>query len=132
MNLLNTPQIEIKVTGSGTSEHVANALRSIADSLELGDHVVKLNGTGKCNWEGPTLMTVITEGNIVVDDEDDNDPNEGNISPDDVIKIANSIGHEVSAEEIKQVLELYPSEARNDPSGNWTEILEQCICTVKS
>lgn len=54
-------QLEIKITGEGTANEIAAALKGIAFELESGDHINGINEKGECEWEGPILMTTITE-----------------------------------------------------------------------
>lgn len=54
--------LNIKITGGGTAAEIAGALRQIAQELENGEHIVKVEGIGECEWEDSTLITTITEG----------------------------------------------------------------------
>ena len=51
--------IEIKITGSGTAEKVAEALRSLASDIASGEHNSSIELLGKCEWEDATLFTEI-------------------------------------------------------------------------
>lgn len=53
--------IEIKISGSGKPAEIAGALRQIAQDIDNKEYVIKLEGTGKCEWEDSNLMTTITE-----------------------------------------------------------------------
>jgi len=55
------PMYELLITGSGTSKELAAALRSIAYDLAAGAHIAAVQDDGRCEIEGPTLMTTITD-----------------------------------------------------------------------
>lgn len=48
----------------------------------------------------------------------------------DVERVASSIGQRLTEAEKTQVLEMYPSEQEQDPTGSWVEVIEQCIYNV--
>jgi hypothetical protein len=52
---------EIKITGSGNNVQIAEALQSIALEILAAEHEIALQKFGKCEWEGPCLMTVVKE-----------------------------------------------------------------------
>ena len=49
------------------------------------------------------------------------------ITNEDVIQISNDLGFNPSLEQIKQAVEMYPSAVEQDPTGNWSEIVEQIL-----
>jgi len=52
------------------------------------------------------------------------------ISPEDVKQVADSINVELTEAEIKEVIERYPSEQEEDPTGTWNLVIDhiiQCI-----
>lgn len=53
--------LEISITGEGTAEEIAKALKALAFELESGEHVNGIRDKGICKWEDPTLYTEITE-----------------------------------------------------------------------
>lgn len=54
-------QLEIKITGYGTAEQIADALKSLFSNLAYGDHISGIEDWGKVEWEDPTLFTTIVE-----------------------------------------------------------------------
>jgi hypothetical protein len=52
------------------------------------------------------------------------------INKTDVISIATAINKTLTNEQIEKVLELYPSEQENDPTGTWNLVIEHCINLV--
>lgn len=52
------------------------------------------------------------------------------LTKEDVIEVASSIGVTLTDDQIDEVLEMYPSEQRNDPTGTWELIIEHCIDMV--
>lgn len=52
--------MEIKITGSGTRNELAEALANIAHAICNGDYLVELDTKGECEMEDSTLYTVIT------------------------------------------------------------------------
>jgi hypothetical protein len=48
----------------------------------------------------------------------------------DVINVGVSLKKVLTNDQIKEVLELYPSEQRNDPTGTWELVIEHCINLV--
>jgi ribosomal protein S16 len=52
------------------------------------------------------------------------------INKTDVENVAKSINKTLTNAQIEQVLELYPSEQENDPSGTWDLVIEHCIDLV--
>ncbi len=53
--------IELKIRGSGNPQEVSAALIQIAQDISLGNHINGINERGKCEWEDPCLMCLITE-----------------------------------------------------------------------
>jgi len=62
-------EYNIRISGSGTSEEIADALRKLAEEFELGSHVAQIEKTGECEWEDYCLMTEITEVTYGNDDD---------------------------------------------------------------
>ena len=87
----NTMQLDIKITGQGTAEEIANSLETIAKELRNGDHLERVNKRGSVEWEDNTLMTVISEVEPIwaeiksdyVDEETDETYIDAWVSPDD-------------------------------------------------
>lgn len=52
--------LEIKITGSGTRDEIAEAIANIAHAICNGDYLVELDTKGECEMEDSTLYTVIT------------------------------------------------------------------------
>ena len=52
------------------------------------------------------------------------------ISREDVLQVANDLGYKPTEDQIKEVLEMYPSEQEADPSGTWNLVVEQCLSTL--
>ena len=52
------------------------------------------------------------------------------ITKQDVIYVAQSIGKILTEEQINEVLEMYPSEQENDPFENCMLVLENIIYTI--
>lgn len=53
--------IEIKITGGGNPHEVAAALRQIAEDIDIGNYVNRLELKGEVEWEDGNLFTTITE-----------------------------------------------------------------------
>jgi len=45
----------------------------------------------------------------------------------DVKQVADSLKLKVTATQIQEVIEMYPFEQEQDPTGNWSEVVEHCI-----
>ena len=54
------------------------------------------------------------------------------IAKEDVYKIANSLSIGITDEQVKQVLELYPIEAKEDITATWDLIVENLIYNLKT
>jgi hypothetical protein len=53
------------------------------------------------------------------------------LDTEDVVKVANSVGINLSPQEVKEVIERYPDEQEQDPSGTWNLVVEHiCHCIV--
>jgi hypothetical protein len=52
------------------------------------------------------------------------------ITPEDVKNVAQSIKQEVTDEEIQFIIDEYPGEEENDPTGTWDLIVENIIYRV--
>lgn len=50
----------------------------------------------------------------------------------DVESVAKSLKFELTDAEIAEVIHYYPEAQKNDPSGNWTQVVEQIIYELKS
>ena len=48
----------------------------------------------------------------------------------DVLSVAISLDLQPTKEEIQQVLDMYDSEAKQDPTGHWIEITEHCLYSL--
>lgn len=57
-------QLNIKISGGGTAAEIAGALRSIAETIEAGDHITPIETKGECEWEDSSLFTTITEATL--------------------------------------------------------------------
>lgn len=57
---------------------------------------------------------------------------ESKICTEDVLKVAQSLKQEMFIEEIQEVIELYSSAEKEDPTANWSEIVEQLIYNIKN
>ncbi len=53
-----------------------------------------------------------------------------NIIEEDVIAIAQSIGKELTSDEIDQVLEIYPDAQIDDPTSTWDLVIENIIYSI--
>jgi hypothetical protein len=49
------------------------------------------------------------------------------ITPIDVVNVADSLKKDITIKQIRQVLEMYNAEADNDPTATWELIVENCI-----
>ena len=54
------------------------------------------------------------------------------IAKEDVYKIANSLSIGITDEQVKQVLELYPIEVKEDTTSTWDLIVENLIYNLKT
>jgi hypothetical protein len=54
------------------------------------------------------------------------------IAKEDVYKVANSLSIRITEEQVKQVLELYPIEAKEDTTATWDLIIENLIYNLKT
>ena len=52
------------------------------------------------------------------------------ITKEDVQAVADQLGFKPTAEEIEQVLEMYPSEQEADPTGTWDLVVEHCLSSL--
>lgn len=52
------------------------------------------------------------------------------ITKEDVLQVADQLGFQPTIEEIEQVLEMYPSEQKVDPTGTWDLVVEHCLSTL--
>ena len=52
------------------------------------------------------------------------------IGVEDVLKVANDLGLSILPFDINRVLEMYPSEQRNDPTASWNLVVENCIYQI--
>lgn len=55
---------------------------------------------------------------------------ESSISAEDVLQVASDLDLALTKEQVDAVIELYPSEQENDPTGNWCFVVEHCINQV--
>jgi hypothetical protein len=84
-------QLEIKITGGGTAEEIANSLETIAKELRNGDHLETINKGRDVEWEDKNLMTEISEDEGIwseiksdyVDEETNETYIDAWVSPDD-------------------------------------------------
>lgn len=53
--------------------------------------------------------------------------NASKLTAEDVENVAESIGLQLSAKEIKEVIKQYPDYQEQDPTGNWDLVVEHCI-----
>jgi hypothetical protein len=53
------------------------------------------------------------------------------ITAEDVTQVANSLGMNVTIEQVNQVLEMYDDEADNDPTATWNLIVENCLYNLQ-
>jgi hypothetical protein len=49
------------------------------------------------------------------------------ITPIDVVNVADSLKKDITIKQVRQVLEMYNAEADNDPTATWELIVENCI-----
>jgi hypothetical protein len=49
------------------------------------------------------------------------------ITPIDIVNVADSLKKDITIKQIRQVLEMYNAEADNDPTATWELIVENCI-----
>ncbi len=49
------------------------------------------------------------------------------ITTEDVRQIAKDLQVKIADEQIRQVLEYYPTALMNDSSANWAQVIEQCF-----
>ena len=54
------------------------------------------------------------------------------ITPIDVVNVADSLKMNISIKQVRQVLEIYDGEADNDPTATWDLIVENCIYNLQS
>ncbi len=57
------PELRITITGSGTGEQIAEALRIAAQGIQDRVHLTRMAEKGVCTWEDKTLITTISEEN---------------------------------------------------------------------
>jgi NADPH-dependent 7-cyano-7-deazaguanine reductase QueF len=55
-------------------------------------------------------------------------PNE--IHEEDVNQVAKSLRKTLTPNQIQEVIDMYPFEQEQDPTGNWSEVVEHCIYQV--
>jgi hypothetical protein len=49
------------------------------------------------------------------------------ITPIDIVNVADSLKKDITIKQVRQVLEMYNAEADNDPTATWELIVENCI-----
>lgn len=49
------------------------------------------------------------------------------ITIEDVLQVANQLGFKPTEEQILEVIEMYPSEQKEDPTGTWDLVVEHCL-----
>jgi len=49
------------------------------------------------------------------------------ITQEEVREVANSIGQEITQEQVEEVIALYDGACEEDPSGRWDQIIEKII-----
>jgi len=54
------------------------------------------------------------------------------ITSTDVLKVAKTLGKELSDSKVTQVLEMYDGEADNDPTATWDLIVENCLYNLEN
>jgi hypothetical protein len=52
------------------------------------------------------------------------------ITAEDVEQVASSVGYGVTDEQIQDVLRLYPTIQKEDPTATWNLVVEQCLCNI--
>jgi hypothetical protein len=53
------------------------------------------------------------------------------ITPIDIVNVADSLKKDITIKQIRQVLEMYDDEADNDPTATWELIVENCIYNLQ-
>jgi hypothetical protein len=54
------------------------------------------------------------------------------ITPIDVVNVANDLKMDITIKQVRQVLEMFDSEADNDPTATWELIVENCLYNLQS
>jgi hypothetical protein len=54
------------------------------------------------------------------------------ISPIDVVSVAESLKMDITIKQVRQVLEMFESEADNDPTATWNLIVENCLYNLQN
>ena len=54
------------------------------------------------------------------------------ISPIDVVNVAESLKMDITIKQVRQVLEMFESEADNDPTATWNLIVENCLYNLQN
>jgi hypothetical protein len=54
------------------------------------------------------------------------------ISPIDVVSVAECLKMDISIKQVRQVLEMFESEADNDPTATWNLIVENCLYNLQN
>jgi hypothetical protein len=54
------------------------------------------------------------------------------ISPIDVVNVAESLKMDITIKQVRQVLEMFESEADNDPTATWDLIVENCLYNLQN
>jgi hypothetical protein len=53
------------------------------------------------------------------------------ISPIDVVNVAESLKMDITIKQVRQVLEMFESEADNDSTATWDLIVENCLYNLQ-
>ncbi len=54
------------------------------------------------------------------------------ISPIDVVNVAESLKMDITIKQVRQVLEMYDDEADNDSTATWDLIVENCLYNLQN
>ena len=54
------------------------------------------------------------------------------ITPIDVVNVATDLKMDITIKQVRQVLEMFDSEADNDPTATWELIVENCLYNLQS
>lgn len=53
------------------------------------------------------------------------------LSKEDVLNVAQRTNTALTDDDIKKILEIYPSEQKQDPTATWDLVIDHCIHTIK-
>ena len=132
MSLKNNPHYQNGIyIGSNMAKHIKHTTYKTIDvALEKKKELVK-DLKEQFGWDETHKDIAEILGSIVsleeaLKIEEANKP-EHKLSIDDVCNVADSIGIEVSAQQIIEILDEYDTAQENDPSATWNLVIEHLI-----